>query len=375
MDLYFDNAATTRLSERALEAYIRTEREFFANPSSVHREGRKAKEELERIRESMAGMLGVKSGNLFFTSGATESIGAFFSSLLWMEPGKAITSRIEHEALSSWLPILGKQGWKCETVRSRKGSVKKEDLKELLTPDTKLVSVMAVSNVSGEIEDIKGLCECVREYESSLRHRILFFSDSVQALGKIPYSLTELGIDGASFSAHKINGPRGIGLLYLRNPGSFRSLAPAGGQEGGKRGGTENLPAIAAFEEAAKQWLLNAEENQRKAKEINTMLRRGLQEAGLEILSSENSSNYILLLSTPFPSEVFVRMLSDRGISASSGSACSNNAKGESERIMQAMGIRQDKAGNAVRISISNDTGKEDAEHLVKTVKEIINGR
>lgn len=374
MNLYFDNAATTPMSDRAMEAYIRTEREFFANPSSVHAEGIKAKKELERIRRSFASMLGVKEECLFFTSGATESIASVFSSLLFMQPGKAIISRIEHEAVASWLPVLSYHGWKTEEVKAKGGFVRPEDLASALTPDTKLAAVMAVSNVTGAIEDIEALVKTVREYEKTSKRRIFFFSDSVQALGKIPYSLSSLDIDGASFSAHKINGPRGIGLLYLKNPSAFRPLSSAGGQERGKRGGTENLPAIAGFEAALAEWLEDADTKRHRIQGMNAMLRETIASLDLPILSPENASPYILSFASPYPSEVFVRMLSDKGISASSGSACSNNAKGESEKIMQAMGIRSDNARNAVRLSFSNDTSEEDAGYLASAIKEICNG-
>ena len=374
MDLYFDNAATTRLSENALEAYIKTEREFFANPSSVHRDGIKARKELERIRESIASAMSIPPSSLFFTSGATESIATVFSSLLFNEPGRIIISSIEHEAVSSWLPILKHHGWDTVVLKAKGGKADPEELRALLTPDTKLVAVMAVNNVTGAREDIKELVRTVREYERQGNRRIFFFSDSVQALGKIDYDITELGIDGASFSAHKINGPRGIGMLYLRSPESFRPLAPAGGQERGKRGGTENLPAIAALEKAVLMWTGNRESENRRIGEINRYIRNNLSSLGLEILSPENASPYIISFVSPLPSEVYVRMLSDKGIAASSGSACSNNAKGEGEKILLGMGIRSSKARNAVRISFSGSTDMESAEALIKAVKEIGNG-
>lgn len=371
MDLYFDNAATTRLSDEALEAYIRTEKEFFGNPSSVHREGIKAKKELERIRASIASAMGIQPSSLFFTSGATDSIASVFSSLLFNEPGRIIISSIEHEAVASWLPILKHHGWDTVQLKAKGGKVDPDELASLLTPDTKLVAVMAVNNVTGAVEDIKALTETVREYEKKGGRRIFFFSDSVQALGKVPYDITSLGIDGASFSGHKINGPRGIGMLYLRNPSAFRPLAPAGGQEHGKRGGTENLPAIAALEKAVLAWMEQFDEEQPRIKALNRKIREALTMQGLEILSPEDASPYIISFVSPLPSEVYVRMLSDKGIAASSGSACSNNSKGEGEKILLSMGIRSNKARNAVRISFSGSTDEESAEALIKAIKEI----
>ena len=374
MDLYFDNAATTRLSDEALEAYIRTEKEFFGNPSSVHREGIKARKELDRIRESIASSLSIPPASLFFTSGATESIASVFSSLLFNEPGRVIVSSIEHEAVASWLPILRHHGWDTAILKAKGGKADPGELASLLTPDTKLVAVMAVNNVTGAREDIKELVRTVREYEKKGGRRIFFFSDSVQALGKIPYCISELGIDGASFSGHKINGPRGIGMLYLRNPASFRPLAPAGGQEKGKRGGTENLPAIAALEKAVQSWMGGFSCEYERISGINRRIRSALSELGMEILSPEDASPYIISFVSPLPSEVYVRMLSGKGIAASSGSACSNNSKGEGEKILLSMGIRSSKARNAVRISFSRDTDEESADAFIKAVKEISNG-
>ena len=375
MDLYFDNAATTRLSENALKAYIDTERDFFANPSSVHGEGIRAHKELERNRERIASLLSVPASSLFFTSGATESIAAVFSSLLLSEPGKVIISAIEHEAVSSWLRPLELHGWKTARLKAKGGFVRKEDLEAELTPDTRLVAIMAVNNVTGAIEDTAGLVRTVREYEKGLKHRIFFFADSVQALGKIPYGISSLDIDGASFSAHKLNGPRGIGMLYLKRPEAFRAIAPAGGQEKGKRGGTENLPAIAGFRAALEEWIPDAAANQERIASLNARIRAAITSVGLKVLSPDNASPYIISFASPLPSEVYTRMLSDKGISASSGSACSNNTKGEGERILLAMGFRSSEAKQAVRISLSNASDEESVDTLIEAIKEIGNGR
>ena len=375
MDFYFDNAATTRLSERAKDAYVATAERYFGNPSSIHREGRKAKEELERRRAECATLLGVNPECITFTSGATESIAAFFSSLIWKEPGEILISRIEHEAVSSWMPILKHLGWKITYLKARKGFVSTDELKEKLSTETRVVAVMAVNNASGSIQPIKELVSTVREFEKENGKRILFFSDSVQALGKTNLDLVASDVDGASFSAHKINGPRGIGMLYLKNPNSFRSIAPAGGQEKSIRGGTENLPAIAAFAEAMKECYEHIEENEKKIMGYNLILREELNSLGMKILSpDENFSPYILTIATKLPSEVFTRMLMDKGICVSSGSACSNNAKGKTETILEAMGIKHDDASKAIRISCSKDTTEEEVKALINAFKEIING-
>ena len=374
MEIYFDNAATTPLSPSAAKAYCESASLFPGNPSSVHRLGQKAKAELERRREHMAAMLGVEARNLIFTSGATESISLFFSSLLWMEKGTIVVSRIEHEAVSSWMPYLKRLGWNIVKLRARGGFVSPEELYSSLTPDTKVVAIMAVNNVVGSIQDTDALVECVRRYEKENGKKILYFSDSVQALGKTGLDLKKSGVDGASFSAHKINGPRGVGMLYAKNPEMIRPIASAGGQEKGHRGGTENLAGIAAFDRALSEWMENRESDEERISSYNKILRDKMNELGIEILSPENSTPYILSVAAPLPSEVFTRMLMDKGFCCSSGSACSNNAKGKSEGILEAMGIQNQKAKKAIRISMGRTTTEEEVYALSRAFGELING-
>ena len=374
MTYYFDNAATTALSKKAADAYIRTASEFPANPSSVHREGQKAKAELERLRQSCAELLSVSPDNLYFTSGATESIAAFFSSLLWQEPGVILSTRIEHEAVSSWFPLLTRYGWKIEFLKARGGFVDAEELKLKLRSEVRAIAIMNTNNVVGAIEPVADLVRAVREFEKEIKHKIPFFSDSVQALGKTGLDLKGADVDAASFSAHKINGPRGVGLLYLKNPERFRAAAPAGGQERGKRGGTENLAGIAGFEAALKEWTEDREANEERIRECNAFLREGISSLGYKILSpSHDTTPYILSISQSLPSEVFTRMLADKGFCVSSGSACSNNAKGKSEGILEAMGINGRDARSAIRISFSKDQRLDDAKLLMRAFEEIKN--
>ncbi|MGN0906188.1 MAG: cysteine desulfurase family protein [Bullifex sp.] len=361
---YFDNAATTAISDEALKTYMNVSTECFANPSSKHKEGLKAKKRLEDARLHFASMLHAKPENIFFTSGASESIAQVLSSLLWAKrPGRVIFSAIEHEAVLSYTPILKEKGFDVVTVKARGGFVKPEDLEALLTPDTKLVAIQYVNNVVGSVNDIKSLVSVVRKKEKETGRKIFFLSDCVQALGKLDVNLASLDVDGAAFSAHKISGPRGVGLLYLKRP-ELQVLAKAGGQERGVRGGTENLPAIAAFETA-----LETYRKKDDISELNAKLRSVFESCGIKVLSPDHDiTGYVLTITTPLPSEVLTRMLSDEGYSVSSGSACSNNAKGKSENVIIALGYSMTEAKGTVRISFSPESDEEEALALAKLI-------
>ncbi len=370
-EYYFDNAATTIISESALRTYNETCLEYMGNPSANHREGQKAHRRLEECREAFASRLGVKSSQIFFTSGATESISIVLSSLLWAKsPGHIIMSQIEHEAVLSWIGLLKEKGWKITTLRAKGGFVDPAELEESITEATRLVAVMMVNNVTGSIQDIGSMVKIVRKKESEFGRKIFFFSDCVQALGKLPFSLRELDVDGASFSSHKIAGPRGIGALYLKR-GDIQSLARAGGQEKGVRGGTENLPAIASFTRA----LLDCPETSSDVEMIYEHTRRKFEENGIKVLSPDHDrSPYVLSITTELPSEVLTRMLIDEGWCVSSGSACSNNAKGKGEGVLQAMGFSARDSKGAIRISFFHysrlDRALELADAIIRKVRE-----
>lgn len=370
-EFYFDNAATTIISPEALKSYSECALEYMGNPSANHREGQRAHEKLEEERRLFASKLKIKPEQLFFTSGATESIQIVLSSLLWAKsPGEVIISKIEHEAVSSWSGILKEKGWVVKTLKAKGGFVSPEELEESITEKTRLVAIMMVNNVTGAIQDIDTLVKVTRRKEKEFGRKIFFFSDCVQALGKIPFSLTSLDIDGACFSSHKIAGARGIGALFLKK-GEIQTLAKAGGQEKGVRGGTENLPSIAAFTSA----YLSCPEDMSDIEEIYNETRKIFQENGIKILSPEtNTSPFILSITTPLPSEVLTRMLIDKGWCVSSGSACSNNAKGKGEGILQAMGFSAKDSRGAIRISFfhysSLSRAKELAEEIIKIVRE-----
>ncbi len=366
---YFDNAATTPMKEQAIQTYASVAKTYFGNPSALHQEGIKAKELLEGLRQTTANHLDVPSNSIFFTSGGTESNAIVLNHLLW-KPQKAeiILTNIEHPSIKEYGTFFRQLGWKVIYLDAPKGFVSPLDLSKALTDKTRLVCCMLVNNVTGSIQDIASLVGVVREKEASTGRKIHFHTDAVQALGKIPFSLGSLGVDSASFSAHKIHGPRGVGILYNTNT-AVTALNRAGEQEKGLRGGTENLSGIAAMVSAMEDVFAKQDTNLVQVQSINAMLREKL--SFLPILSPPQlCSPYILTVSVkPWPSEVFTRMLYAKGFCVSSGSACSNNTKQKNKGVLIAMQVHPDDANCSLRLSFSGDSTIEEAELLSQAIE------
>lgn len=373
--IYFDSAATTQISKKALEEYNRISLEVFANPSSSHIFGKNAKSELEKARINICETLSVEDKTLYFTSGATESISIVLSSLLFMTKGNIITSSAEHDAVMSFMPSYLSKGWTWTELKTKNGFVTKEDLEEKITNETRIVAIQAVNNIIGSINPIEDLVKVVRAKEAEFGKKIFFFCDAVQAIGKVPFSFLKSDVDGASISAHKIHGPKGVGLLYLKRD-NLMVISRGGGQEKGIRGGTENLPAISAFSIAMKEKI----DDEFNIKELNDTLRNALRQNDyIKVLTpEENSSPYILTFSSPIPSEVMMRMLQDKGFYVSSGSACSNNLKKKSESVFQKMGFSPKEAQGAIRVSFSHNNTINEVEAIsqaiISLVKEFTHG-
>lgn len=372
MEYYLDNAATTKISENAAKAYIETASKYFANPSANYTAGQNAKLKLEETRLEIAKILEVSPNFIYFTSGGSESNSIVLSSLLWNNsPGEVIISKIEHASNSEFAKILKEKGWKVNTINAPNGFINPEKFKSMLNNRVRMVCIQYVNNVIGSIQNIEELVKIVRLKEKEYNRKIHFHSDAVQALAKIPFSLKSIDVDSASFSAHKFHGPRGIGILYNRLV-NLQPLSKAGGQEKGVRGGTENLPAIVAMSVALKEQIKTTTIKPifyDKVYELNLYLRNNLHTPLLS--PSINYSPYILSFSVaPFPSEVFTRMLNDKGFYVSSGSACSNNVKAKGEGILKAMNYSNELAKGSIRLSLCDKTTKEE---IVEVVKEINN--
>lgn len=374
---YFDWAATTPLSDHAAAVYVETANTYIGNPSSLHREGQAAAHHLQGIRRKIADIVNAESKSITFTSGGTESDAIILNSLLYNKaPGQIIIPRFEHAAISQYVRILTDFGWEVKQMQAPGGYVTPQQIADALTEKTRMVCCMSVNNVTGTIQDIKGIAAVIRDFSRTTGRHIHLHCDAVQALGKIPVDLKAMGVDSAAFSAHKFCGPRGVGFLYNTNP-AVLALSRGGGQEKGLRPGTENLAGIAAMTAA----LQDAVENMRLHQENAVAVKRYFEHRfatevpGIVCLSPSAGSSaspstpFILSISVPgLPSEVFTRMLFDQGFCVSSGSACSNNAKQKGEGVMQSMGIDAKLAGSAVRISYGYDTTLEDAERLADAI-------
>jgi cysteine desulfurase len=372
MSGYFDNAATTVMSEAAMDTYLRVAREYWANPSSSHHGGKRAAAFLTEQRERAASLLGVDAKHIIFTGGATQSNDIILSSLLWrIRPQHYIASGAEHSSVLQWQALLSHAGWRATLLDAPGGFVDPQSVETALEMQTRLVSVMLVNNTLGTIQDVGAMVSLVRHFEAQHKSQpIHVHCDATQALGKISFDLKGLGVDSASFSAHKLHGPRGIGILYNTNQ-TIQSLSRGGGQEGGLRAGTEDLASIAAMVIAMQEAQSTLEKNLAHVTALNGRMRELLD--GPTILTpSANSSPYILTIALPpLPSEVAERMLDDLGFAVSAGSACSHNARQKGAKVHNALRLDPSLSQSSIRISFSGDTSLKACEELASAINTL----
>jgi cysteine desulfurase len=381
---YFDWAATAPADEEILRRCLNTSLEYTGNPSSVHKAGIEAKNLICDARTRCGTILGVSPDTLYFTSGGTEGDYLPILSLLQRpSPGSIVISAIEHPAIREQAEMMKNCGWKVYGVQpNQEGIITPEAVIEKLDEDTALVCVMAVNNETGAIQPIYEIADALIQYAGNKR-KPKFHVDAVQALGKIPLQLSHKGIDSASFSGHKIRGPRGIGLLYMAQ--RQEPFLRGGGQESGIRSGTENLFGILAFTECLERYgkeTIVATENtkqnkqtQRFIKNIESLQSKGKPLASIIPLSRkekpEQYSPWVLQVSFKnIPGEVLVRALSDKGFYISTGSACSSRKM--SRPVLEAMKVSKEDATNAVRFSFGPTTTEEDIDSLFETLKSIV---
>ncbi len=374
---YLDWAASAPPETDIVDSAAEVAKEYFGNPSSRHAEGRDAEQLLEESRGRVAKALSVRPEQLIFTSGGTEANNIVITSLLSQPSlGEIVVSGIEHSSVYEPAALMESRGLRVRWIPAElDGRVDPARITAALTKETALVLVMHVNNETGAIQPIREIAGAIRAHEQQTGKRVHLHCDAVQALGKIPVAYSDLDVDSASFSAHKIGGLRGIGALYLKAP--LPVLFRGGGQERNIRPGTENLPGIWSFAEAAARAAASLPLRAEYAEKLRKQLIDGVSriEGGrlvpeLALLRPENYSPFILSAAfPPLPGEVLVRVLNDAGFAISTGSAC--GSKGHKERrILMNMGIDEETARSAVRISIGATTTEESVSRFLEVLEK-----
>ncbi|MCX7038520.1 MAG: cysteine desulfurase family protein [Spirochaetes bacterium] len=378
--IYLDWAASAPPDAHAIDEAREVSARLYANPSSPHAAGREAGARLARARADIAALLGAEPDEIVFTSGGTESNATVLLSLLArLRLGgsrglKIVTTAIEHSSVFEQARALEAFGFRCAFVRpDSNGIVAPSAVAEALDEDTALVSVMLVNNETGAIQRVAEIAEVVRERCTRAGRRILLHTDAVQAFAKIPFSPGSLGVDAASLSGHKIGAPRGIGALYVRKETTMEPLALGGGQEKGRRPGTENLPGICALARAADDGLAALPREMEEARKKAERLIEGLLAIpgarlfpeGRADQPDERFSPWIVSVGfPPLPGEVVVRLAESRGFLVSTGSACSSRKK-DRTRVLEATGLSPETALCAVRVSTGPATTREEIDGLI----------
>lgn len=371
--IYLDNAATTKTAPEVVEAMLPYFTEYYGNPSSVYDFAAHSKEAVTKAREQIAGVLKAKTEEIYFTAGGSESDNWALKAAFEAYKAKGnhiITTKIEHHAILHTCEYLEKRGAKITYLDvDENGIVCLEDLEKAITPETILISIMFANNEIGSVQPVKEIGMIARE------HGILFHTDAVQAFGQLPIDVDECNIDMLSSSAHKINGPKGIGFLYIRKGVKIRSFVHGGAQERKRRAGTENVPGIVGYGAAVER-------------AVNTMAERTAKEIELrDYLISRLTSEipYVKLNGDPvkrLPNNVNVSfqfiegeslllMLDSYGICGSSGSACTSGSLDPSH-VLLAIGLPHEIAHGSLRLTLSEETTKEDLDYTVEKLKEIV---
>lgn len=371
--LYLDNAATTKTAPEVLEAMLPYFTEKFGNPSSVYTFAAGNKEVVDVQRDRIAATLGAKSNEIYFTAGGSEADNWALKAIAEAYRSKGnhiITTKIEHHAILHTAQYLEKNGYEVTYLDvDGDGKVRLEDLKKAIRPETILISIMFANNEIGTIEPIKEIGQIAHE------HGILFHTDAVQAYGQLLINVDECQIDMLSASGHKLNGPKGIGFLYIRKGVKIRSFIHGGAQERKRRAGTENVPGIVGMGTAAKRAADTREERTANEVEVRDyLIDRVLKEIPYSRLNGHrtdrlpNNANFSFRF---IEGESLLIMLDGKGICASSGSACTSGSLDPSH-VLLAIGLPHEIAHGSLRLTINEEITKEDIDYVVENLKAII---
>jgi cysteine desulfurase len=365
MDIYFDNSATTKPYDEVIDVVCKSMKEYYGNPSSLHRLGIKCEKRLNEAREYFASTINANKDEIYFTSGGSEGNNLVLKGIL--KPGHHfITTTFEHQSIINTCKELEKNGVKITYLEVDKdGRISLEDLDEAITKETALVSVMYVNNEVGAIQDIEAIGKLIKERSN----RAKFHVDGVQAYGKLPVDVKKMNIDFFTAAGHKIHGPKGTGFVYIKKGLAINSLISGGSQERGFRAGTENLPAIIGFQKAAELTLKSMEENYNKVYELKKYMIEQLNNfQDIRINSPlEGFSPYILNVSFKGTrAEVLLHLLEESGVYVSTGSACSSKSSASSgSYVIKALGLDKREVESAIRFSFSSENFREEVDKAI----------
>lgn len=370
--VYVDNNATTKVAPEVLEVMLPYFSELYGNPSSMHFFGGQVQKKINEAREQVADFLGAEPSEIVFTSCGTESDNTAVFGTLESYPEKRhfVTSRVEHPAINNLVPYLTRKGYRVTTLSvNREGQLDLDELRESLTEDTALVSIMYANNETGVIFPIEKIGEIVKS------KGIPFHTDAVQAAGKIPLNMKKSTVDMLSISGHKLHAPKGIGVLYIRKGTKFSPYIIGGHQEKGRRGGTENVPYIIGLGKACELAKKNLEEENTRVKALRDYLEaKILEKIPNTLVNGDRVNRLPNTLSVSFEyveGESILLMLSDLGICASSGSACTSGSL-EPSHVLRAMGVPFTAAHGSIRFSLSIYNTKEEMDYIIEHLPPII---
>lgn len=372
--IYADNAATTKMSDAAIDAMVACMKENYGNPSSLYVVGQKAKEVLEDAREEVVRAIGADNfREIIFTSGGSEADNQALRTAaeIGKKNGKMhiISSAFEHHAILHTLKRLEKEGFEITLLDVHEnGLIKPEEVAEAIREDTCLVTIMYANNEIGTIQPIREIGAICRE------KKVLFHTDAVQAVGHIKVNVKDDNIDMLSASAHKFHGPKGTGFLYVRKGIPITNLIEGGAQERGKRAGTENVPGIVATSVALTEAIENLEKNAEITKVKRDRLIAGLKEISHSAINGDETNRLpgnVNFCFEGIEGESLLLLLDDKGIQASSGSACTSGSLDPSH-VLLAIGRVHDVAHGSLRLTINEETTDEDVEYIIKSVKEVV---
>lgn len=369
--IYLDNAASTQVHEKVIDEMLPYFKEQFGNPSSIHKYGRLASMAVHNARKRIAALINAEPREILLTSGGTESNNTVLYGIAYKNKGKhIITSSIEHDAILEPCRRLEKEGFKITYIPVDKhGLVNPDDVKNAISSDTCMISIMFANNEVGTIEPIKDICKIAHE------KNVLMHTDAVQAIGKIPIDVKDLDIDLLSISSHKINGPKGIGALYIKDRIRLEPLILGGGQENGLRSGTENVPNIVGFGKACQLAKENMEQNEIYFKRLATRLTsKVLQEIpyvtfnGHQEKRIPNNTHFTFL---GVNGEDLIIKLDENGVAASTGSACSVRIQKESH-VLKAMGFSHEQISGSLRLTIGTSNTEKEIDDTVEILKNVV---